>query len=83
MPLSLPSQNHRYTDDREIPNRLDTSRGLNNRSLFIQLPLCAFFPFSFKNHGNPRDIRPLLSQNPFTPEIIFPPGAPWKNAQLS
>lgn len=70
MPLSLPSQNHRYTDEREIPNRLATSRGLNNLSLFIKLPPRAFFPNPFKNRSNPRDNRPPLSQKPCTPDKI-------------
>jgi hypothetical protein len=42
MPLSFPSQNHRYTDEREIPNRLATSLGLSNRSFSIELPLTRF-----------------------------------------
>ncbi len=44
MPLSLPSQNHRYTDEREIPNRFATSRGLSNRSFSIKLPPLCVFP---------------------------------------
>jgi len=51
MPLSFPSQNHRYTDERDIPNRFATSRGLSSRSLSISFPLCFFLSSSFKNRG--------------------------------
>jgi hypothetical protein len=42
IPLSFPSQNHRYTEDREIPNRFATSRGRNNLSFSIRSPFKRF-----------------------------------------